>query len=90
MMQKVPYDAQKDFVPVSIFGTGNYILATKPSLPVQSLAEFIAYAKERPGKLNYASVGPANSSISASPSLPSAQRSTSSISRTTARWRCPR
>ena len=39
MMQKVPYDAQKDFVPVSIFGTGNYILATKPSLPVQSLAE---------------------------------------------------
>ena len=58
MMQKVPYDAQKDFVPVSIFGTGNYILATKPSLPVQSLAEFIAYAKERPGKLNYASVGP--------------------------------
>ena len=45
MMQKVPYDAQKDFVPVSIFGTGNYILATKPSLPVQSLAEFIAYVR---------------------------------------------
>jgi tripartite-type tricarboxylate transporter receptor subunit TctC len=58
MMQKVPYDAQKDFVPISIFGTGNYILATKPALPVKSLAEFIAYAKERPGKLNYASVGP--------------------------------
>lgn len=58
MMQKVTYDAQKDFVPVSIFGTGNYILATRPSLPIESLAEFIAYAKERPGKLNYASVGP--------------------------------
>jgi tripartite-type tricarboxylate transporter receptor subunit TctC len=58
MMQKVSYDAQKDLVPISIFGTGNYILATKPSLPVKSLAEFIAYAKERPGKLNYASVGP--------------------------------
>jgi len=57
MMQKVPYDAQKDFVPISIFGTGNYILATRPALPVNSLAEFIAYAKERPGKLNYASVG---------------------------------
>jgi tripartite-type tricarboxylate transporter receptor subunit TctC len=58
MMQKVPYDPQKDLIPVSIFGTGNYILATKPSLPVSSLAELIAYAKERPGKLNYASVGP--------------------------------
>ena len=58
MMQKVSYDAQKDLVPISIFGTGNYVLATKPSLPVKSLAEFIAYAKERPGKLNYASVGP--------------------------------
>lgn len=58
MMQKVNYDPQKELVPVSIFGTGNYILATKPSLPVNSLAEFIAYAKERPGKLNYASVGP--------------------------------
>jgi tripartite-type tricarboxylate transporter receptor subunit TctC len=58
MMQKVSYDPQKDLVPVSIFGTGNYILATRPSLPVESLAELIAYAKERPGKLNYASVGP--------------------------------
>ncbi len=58
MMQKVSYDPQKDLVPVSIFGTGNYILATRPTLPVQSLAEFIDYAKERPGKLNYASVGP--------------------------------
>jgi tripartite-type tricarboxylate transporter receptor subunit TctC len=58
MMQKVAYDAQKDLVPISIFGTGNYILAVKPSLPVHSLAELIAYAKERPGKLNYASVGP--------------------------------
>jgi len=58
MMQKVPYDAQKELVPISIFGTGNYILATKPALPVKSLGEFITYAKERPGKLNYASVGP--------------------------------
>jgi len=58
MMQKVPYDAEKDLAPVSIFGTGNYILATKTTLPVTTLAEFIAYAKARPGKLNYASVGP--------------------------------
>jgi len=58
MMQKVPYDAHKDLMPISIFGTGNYILATKPALPVKTLGEFIAYAKERPGKLNYASVGP--------------------------------
>ena len=58
LVQKVNYDPQKDFVPVSIFGAGPYILGVKPSLPASTFQEFIAYAKSNPGKLNYASAGP--------------------------------
>jgi tripartite-type tricarboxylate transporter receptor subunit TctC len=58
LVQKTSYDPQKDFVPVSIFGAGPYILGIKPSLPANTFQEFIAYAKDNPGKLNYASAGP--------------------------------
>jgi tripartite-type tricarboxylate transporter receptor subunit TctC len=58
LVQKVGYDPQKDFVPVGIFGAGPFILAVKPSLPVATFHELIAYAKDNPGKLNYASAGP--------------------------------
>ena len=53
MLQKVSYDPQKDLVPISIFGAGPYLLGVKASLPVNTLAEFIAYVKANPGKLNY-------------------------------------
>ena len=58
LVQKTNYDSQKDFVPVSIFGAGPYILGVKPSLPAGTFQEFIAYARSNPGKLNYASAGP--------------------------------
>ena len=58
LVQKTSYDPQKDFVPVSIFGAGPYVLGIKPSLPANTFQEFIAYAKDNPGKLNYASAGP--------------------------------
>jgi tripartite-type tricarboxylate transporter receptor subunit TctC len=58
LVQRVGYDAEKDFVPVSIFGAGPYILGVRPSLPVATFADFIAYARSNPGKLNYASAGP--------------------------------
>ena len=58
LVQKTSYDPQKDFVPVSIFGAGPYILGIKPSLPASTFREFIAYAQSNPGKLNYASAGP--------------------------------
>jgi tripartite-type tricarboxylate transporter receptor subunit TctC len=58
LVQKTGYDPQKDFVPVSIFGAGPYILGVKPSLPVATFREFLAYAKDNPDKLNYASAGP--------------------------------
>jgi tripartite-type tricarboxylate transporter receptor subunit TctC len=58
LVQKVSYDPQRDFAPVGIFGAGPYILAVKPSLPVRTFQDFIAYAKNNPGKLNYGSAGP--------------------------------
>jgi tripartite-type tricarboxylate transporter receptor subunit TctC len=57
MLQKVPYDPEKDFIPISIFGAGPYLLGVKSSLPVNTLAEFIAYVKANPGKINYATAG---------------------------------
>ena len=54
---KLPYDAVKDFAPVSFVASVPYVLVVDPSLPVKSVREFIAYAKARPGKLNYASAG---------------------------------
>lgn len=59
MTTKVPYDADKDFQPVSIFGAGPYLLGVKSSLPVNNLAEFVAYVKKNPGKLNYGTAGTA-------------------------------
>ena len=57
MLQKVAYDPPKDFVPVSVFGAGPYLLGIKSSLPVKTLAEFVAYVKANPGQLNYATAG---------------------------------
>jgi tripartite-type tricarboxylate transporter receptor subunit TctC len=54
---KLPYDAVKDFAPVSFVASVPYVLVVDPALPVKSVQELIAYAKARPGKLNYASAG---------------------------------
>ena len=50
---KMPYDHQRDFVPLSRIGLTPNILVVHPSLPVRSMKEFIAYAKANPGKLSY-------------------------------------
>ena len=57
MLQKVSYDPEKELMPISIFGAGPYLLGIKASLPVNTLAEFIAYVKANPGKLNYSTAG---------------------------------
>lgn len=57
LMQKVNYDPDKDFVPVSIFGTGPFILGVRSNLPVKNMPELIAYAKGHKDKLNVASAG---------------------------------
>jgi len=55
--KKLPYDPVKSFVPVALLGSGPGVLVVNPALPVNSVAGLIAFAKERPGKLNNASAG---------------------------------
>jgi len=54
---RLPYDAQRDFVPVTLLVLLQQLLVANPSLPANNLAELIAVAKERPGSINYASYG---------------------------------
>jgi tripartite-type tricarboxylate transporter receptor subunit TctC len=54
---KLPYDIQKDFAPVSQIAIAPNVMVINPSVPANSVAEFIAYAKANPGKLSYASGG---------------------------------
>src|SRR5690606_24152949 len=56
LLQDLDYDAD-NFAPISIFGEGPLILAIRSSLPVANLEEFIAYVRENPGTINYASAG---------------------------------
>lgn len=55
--QKLPYDVEHDFAPVGMLGLFPLVLNASPTLPVASLTEFLAYAKQRPGQLNFASAG---------------------------------
>jgi tripartite-type tricarboxylate transporter receptor subunit TctC len=52
------YDAVRDFAMVSLLGEAPYVLITAPTLPVASVKDLIAFAKAKPGALNYASAGP--------------------------------
>jgi tripartite-type tricarboxylate transporter receptor subunit TctC len=54
---KLPFDPVKSFAPISLVGSVPNMLVANPSLPVHSLKEFIAFAKARPGQLNYATAG---------------------------------
>ena len=56
-LYKTPLDPVKDFAPVSIFATGTNVLTVTPKLPVHSVQELLAYARAKPGELNYASAG---------------------------------
>jgi tripartite-type tricarboxylate transporter receptor subunit TctC len=57
LYRKLPYDAERDFLPISLIGTQANILVVNPSVPAHSMAELIALAKANPGKLNFASSG---------------------------------
>ena len=54
---KLPYDPIKDFAPVATLAYTPFVMVTHPSLPVDSVQQFIAYARARPGELNYGSSG---------------------------------
>jgi len=62
LYRRVTYDAVRDFSPVALFVTVPLMLAANPSLPVKDVKELIAYAKSRPGQVNYASAGSGSSS----------------------------
>ncbi len=54
---KVPYDAVRDFAPITLTARAPNILAVHPSLPAKSVKDLIALAKSRPGSLDYATPG---------------------------------
>ena len=56
--KKLPFDPTTDFVPLAMVAQSPFVLIVKPSLPVKTVQEFIAYAKERPGQLSFGSGGP--------------------------------
>lgn len=51
------YDAQKDLAPISLAANQPFLIAVNPSLPVKSIKELIAYAKQHPGEIKYGSGG---------------------------------
>src|SRR3954467_1288720 len=54
---KLPYDAERDFIPVTMLVLLQQLLVANPSLPANTLADLIRLAKEKPGRINYASYG---------------------------------
>jgi tripartite-type tricarboxylate transporter receptor subunit TctC len=54
---KLTYEPLKDFQPVSLIATSDYILTVHPSLPARSVKELLALARSKPGALSYASSG---------------------------------
>jgi tripartite-type tricarboxylate transporter receptor subunit TctC len=57
-MEKVPYDARKDFAPVTLVVTVPEMLVVASNVPAKNMDELVALAKAQPGKLNFASSGP--------------------------------
>ena len=57
LYRKLGYDPDADFAPVGFIGSNPNALAVHPSVPSATVAQFIAYAKSRPGQLNYGSAG---------------------------------
>ena len=57
LQPSLPYDTEKDLVPISVMAEVPEVLISNPSAPFKTFKEFVAYAKANPGKLNYASAG---------------------------------
>jgi len=54
---KLPYDPNKDFTPITLISKVPSLYVVHPDLPVKNMREFVAYAKSKPGQLNYGSAG---------------------------------
>jgi tripartite-type tricarboxylate transporter receptor subunit TctC len=57
LYKRVPYDWKRDFAPVSMLAMGYQVLIVRASFPAPDLKELIALARQKPGELNYASIG---------------------------------
>jgi len=57
LRKKLPYDTERDFVPVSLIATVPELLVAHPSVPFDDMQGFLRYAKANPGKLDYSSAG---------------------------------
>ena len=57
IFDKLPYDPNKDFKPISLLAKVPSLYVVHPDLPVKNLKEFVALAKTKPGQLNYGSAG---------------------------------
>ena len=57
LYKKLGYDPERDFAPIGLMASNPNALAVHPSIPAATVAEFIAFAKARPSKLNYGSAG---------------------------------
>ena len=58
LYKNLPYDPAANFIPLAMLGQSPFLLIVHPLLPVHSVRELIAYAKENPGRLSYGSGGP--------------------------------
>ncbi len=56
-LYKLPFSVEKDFQPVTLLATAQYIMVLHPSVPANNLKEFIALAKQKPGAFNFSSGG---------------------------------
>jgi tripartite-type tricarboxylate transporter receptor subunit TctC len=57
LYKELPYDPQRDFTPIALITKVPFVLVVNPSLPVQSVADLVKYAKDHPDKLTYGSGG---------------------------------
>ena len=60
LIKKMPFDSEKDLVPVTLVSIVTLVLAVHPSVPARSVKQLIALAKAKPGSLNYGSAGNAS------------------------------
>jgi len=61
LMKSLPYDPRKDLLPVARVTTSPSVLVVNPAFPAKDLAEFVAYTRQNPGKVNYGTAGPGSS-----------------------------
>ena len=74
LLSKVPYNIEKDFIPVSMISTGPNVLVVRTDSAWKSLTSIIAYARVNPGKLNYGTSGPGSVSHLSSEMLKNNQK----------------